>query len=153
VDNPNLVPTILLVEDTLTQAIFMQHCLEKKGFQVHLARSGEKAMTMLETLPGEILILTDINMPGMDGYELLEKIRQTDSHRGAKILLLLTPGNFEEAQKIVESTADGIVFKSGSEEKFVAQVELAVNMLSTSPPPARDIRLFNQAYRQIVDLQ
>ncbi len=152
-DNSNLASTILLVEDTLTQAIFMQHCLEKKGFQVHLARSGEKALTMLETLPADILILTDINMPGMDGYELLEKIRLIDSRQSAKILLLLTPGNFDEAQKIVDSTADGIVFKSGSEEKFAAQVELAVAMISQSPEPNREIRLFNQAYLQIVDLQ
>lgn len=152
-DNSSLASTILLVEDTLTQAIFMQHCLEKKGFQVHLARSGEKALTMLETLPSDILILTDINMPGMDGYELLERIRLIEGRHGAKILLLLTPGNFEEAQKIIDSTADGIVFKSGSEEKFAAQVELAVSMLLRSPEPKRAIRLFNQAYLQIIDIQ
>ncbi len=139
---------ILLVEDTLTQALYMQHTLEKAGHTITLARSGAKA---LEALANETpdYVLSDINMPGMNGYELIGQIKAQQSHKNLPCLLLLTASSFDEAQQILDSQADGIIFKSGTEEKFVGQVKLALAALKEKP---RLEQFFIQAYRQVLEL-
>ena len=139
---------ILLVEDTMTQALYMQHTLEKAGHRITLARSGAKA---LEALANETpdYVLSDINMPGMNGYELMGQIRAQQNHKNLPCLLLLTASSFDEAQQILDSQADGIIFKSGTAEKFVGQVTLALAALKEKP---RLEQFFIQAYRQVLEL-
>jgi len=139
---------ILLVEDTMTQALYMQHTLEKNGYRVTLARSGAKA---LEALANETpdYVLSDINMPGMNGYELISQIKSEQKHKNLPCLLLLTASSADEAQEIINSQADGIIFKSGTEEKFVGQVKLALIAIKEKP---RLEQFFTQAYRQVLEL-
>ncbi len=120
---------ILLVEDTLTQAIYMQHALEGAGYKVSLARSGEKALAALEeqetngaALPD--MVLSDINMPGIDGMEMIAAIKQREKTKNLHCVLLVTPSAISELKDLLACPADGIVFKSGSEAKFVNQVKL-----------------------------
>lgn len=142
---------VLLVEDTLTQAIFMQHCLEKLGFSVQLSRSGEKALEyMAKTSEKPALVFTDINMPGMDGYQLIDALR-TSYEKALHCFLLLSPAQIEEAEKILASTADGIVFKSGKEDKFIEQVENAIRLLEQDK--TKEAVFFSQAYLHVVHLQ
>ncbi|MBX9938559.1 MAG: response regulator [Candidatus Obscuribacterales bacterium] len=142
---------VLLVEDTLTQAIFMQHCLEKLGFSVQLSRSGEKALEyMAKTSEKPALVFTDINMPGMDGYQLIDALR-TSYEKALHCFLLLSPAQIEEADKILASTADGIVFKSGKEDKFIEQVENAIRLLEQDK--TKEAVFFSQAYLHVVHLQ
>ena len=70
----NAQVSILLVEDQLTQAVLMQHQLKKGGFLVKLARSGVAALNELEQGQYD-LVLTDINMPQMNGYELTQAVK------------------------------------------------------------------------------
>ena len=141
---------VLLVEDTLTQAIFMQHCLEKMGFSVQLSRSGEKALEyMAQTSDKPTLVFTDINMPGIDGYQLIEALR-ADNNETLHCMLLLSPAQGDEAEKILASTADGIVFKSGKEDKFIEQVEHAIKLLEQGK--TKEAVFFSQAYLHVVHL-
>lgn len=142
---------VLLVEDTLTQAIFMQHCLEKLGFSVQLSRSGEKALEyMAQTSEKPSLVFTDINMPGIDGYQLIDALRAS-YEKALQCFLLLSPAQIEEAEKILSSTADGIVFKSGKEDKFIEQVENAIRLLEQDK--TKEAVFFSQAYLHVVHLQ
>lgn len=140
---------ILLVEDTMTQALYMQHTLEKAGHRITLARSGAKA---LEALAAETpdYVLSDINMPGMSGFELVTQIKAQQSHKNLPCLLLLTASSADEAQQIMASQADGIIFKSGSAEKFVGQVNIALAAVKETP---RLEQFFAQAYRQVLESQ
>lgn len=135
------MPKILLVEDTMTQALYMQHVLEKAGFQVIVARSGAKA---LEAYTDDLeYVLSDINMPGMNGYELVEKLKEK---RDLPCILLVTASSVEEIAQISASKADAIAFKSGS-ERFVEQVQDAIASLATSD---RNARFFGQTYRHLI---
>lgn len=139
---------ILLVEDTMTQALYMQHTLEKAGHIITLARSGAKALEVLASETPDY-VLSDINMPGMNGYELISQIKAQQNHQNLPCLLLLTASSFDEAQQILDSQADGIIFKSGTEEKFVGQVKLAFAALKEK---TRLEQFFIQAYRQVLEL-
>ena len=111
-------PTILLVEDTLTQAMLMQHQLKKAGYTVKLARSAKAALDELEKeMYG--LILSDINMPGMDGYELCRELKSSDRFKSIPFILLATPVEQAEILRMLESGADNFILKVYDEPAFL----------------------------------
>jgi len=68
---------ILLVDDEESIHLLYREELEELGFEVHSAMSGEDALKILTTLKPNIIIL-DINMPGMNGIDVLRKIKEMD---------------------------------------------------------------------------
>ncbi|HQP72219.1 MAG TPA: response regulator, partial [Methanoculleus sp.] len=66
---------VLVVEDSRTQAEFIRQILETAGYNVILAGNGAEAIKQVETARPDI-VLTDILMPGIDGYELCRRIKQ-----------------------------------------------------------------------------
>ena len=120
--DPNNKPTVLLVEDTLTQALLIQHQLKKAGYSVKLARSGKAALDEAEK---EVfgIILSDINMPGMDGYQLCKEIKQKDSYKDVPFILLATPVEKPEILRMLESGAENFILKAYDESTFVAKLD------------------------------
>ncbi len=121
---------ILLVEDTLTQAMLFQHLLEKNGQTVKLARSGAKALELLEKLNhlNELpaLILSDINMPEMNGYELCRALKADPSYAHIQVVLFASATSPEEIAEILNCGADNVVLKKWDEQKLVKKLKLLV---------------------------
>lgn len=115
-------PNILLVEDTLTQALLMQHQLKKAGYSVKLARSGKAALDELEK-DSFGLILSDINMPGMDGYQLCKEVKAKDSVKEIPFILLATPVEKSEILKMLECGAENFILKAFDEATFIAKLD------------------------------
>lgn len=109
---------IVLVEDTMTQAMLYQHMLEKGGFSVRLARSGKQALELIEKEKPDA-ILTDINMPEMTGYELARKVKDNDTTRDIIVVLLSATLSPESIFECINSGADEISLKSLNESAFV----------------------------------
>jgi PAS domain S-box-containing protein len=79
--------TVLLVEDEATVRAFCQTVLERHGYRVTASANPDEAFKSIEAGHGAVnLILTDIAMPGMDGYEMVRRLR--DSHPGFKTLYM-----------------------------------------------------------------
>ncbi|MDO3410105.1 response regulator transcription factor [Saccharibacillus sp. CPCC 101409] len=70
-----MADTVLLVDDERDIVAFMRDALEDEGYEVLCAYSGEEALALLPRKPG--LVVLDVMMPGMDGYELCERIRES----------------------------------------------------------------------------
>ncbi len=70
---------ILFADDDLKYSMILKRFLEKEGYDVTYAGNGEKAMEQYPVLKPD-LILLDINMPGINGFEVAQKIRETDKH-------------------------------------------------------------------------
>lgn len=115
-------PTVLLVEDTLTQALLMQHQLKKAGYTVKLARSGKAA---LDEADKEVygIILSDINMPGMDGFQLCKEIKAKSSYKDIPFILLATPVEKPEILRMLECGAENFILKAYDENNFVAKLD------------------------------
>ncbi|MEO7713984.1 MAG: hybrid sensor histidine kinase/response regulator [Gemmatimonadaceae bacterium] len=79
--------SILVVEDSATQAAALEHLLTTEGFSVRIARSGELALAQLARERSD-LVLSDVVMPGMDGYELCRRIKATAASADTPVVLL-----------------------------------------------------------------
>jgi twitching motility two-component system response regulator PilG len=77
--------TILVVDDSATQRVFVSQVLGEHGFQVVTASNGEEALQKLSNID---LIFLDINMPGMDGYEVCKSIKENPATVAIPVIML-----------------------------------------------------------------
>ncbi|HEY9677465.1 MAG TPA: response regulator [Drouetiella sp.] len=115
---------ILIVEDTLTQAMMIQHVLEKLGAKTKVAKSGDKALKELaetDNLPG--LILCDVNMPGMSGFELCTAIKADERLASITFVLLSTLVESSDLLNVIECGADDFIYKNFEGEYFKERLQ------------------------------
>ena len=125
---------ILIVEDSPTQAIQLQSLLEENGYKVSVAVNGADALSYLdEYIPD--LVISDIVMPEMDGYELCRKIKEDDDLMGIPVLLLTRLTEPEDIIKGLDSGADNFVTKPYDPKLLLSQLEyiLVNRTMRTSP--------------------
>lgn len=105
---------ILIVEDSLTQATRLQFTLEEQGFVVHHARNGLEALDALAQ-QRPLAVISDVNMPLMDGYELSRRVRADERLRDVPILLLTSLSEPDDVMLALECGADYFFTKPFSE--------------------------------------
>lgn len=114
---------ILVVEDTMTQAMMIQHVLEKQSVKVTIARSGAKALKTLSELEQKPdIILCDVNMPEMNGYELCTKIKADSELHKIPFVLLSTLVDNADLLPVIESGADNFIYKTFEDEYFLERL-------------------------------
>ncbi len=101
---------ILIVEDEPNIVLPLQFSLEKKGYKVITASSGEEALDILSTQTPD-LILLDIMLPGIDGYEVCQNVRENTSLRNTKIIYLSAMGRDIDVAKGIALAADAYIVK------------------------------------------
>ena len=89
--------TVLLVEDELTLAMIIKDTLEENGFTIHTASDGEEGLHLFFELRPDMLV-ADVMMPKMDGFEMVRRIRQTDKQ---------TPVLFLTARSAINDVVEG----------------------------------------------
>lgn len=113
---------ILVVEDSLTQAVKLEYILLERGFQVSLVSSGEKALGVLSEKDVD-LVISDVVMPGMDGYELCEKIRENNRYKNVPVILLTSLSEPGDIIKGLKSGATNFVTKPYDEDFLISRIE------------------------------
>jgi type IV pilus assembly protein PilB len=114
---------ILLVDDDPGARLMMRTLLEKEGFQVHEVPSGNKALDQLKEDPNFSLLILDLSMPGMDGREVLDKIRGSVDTAALPVLIRTGTGNDRMEAELLEAGADDYLDKSVDPNRFVARVK------------------------------
>ena len=101
---------ILLVEDSFSMRAFVRSALESgdtlfTGVEVVEASSGFDALRLLPRGPYD-LVITDINMPDINGLELVRFIRKSDQHKNTKVLLISTQSSEKDRERGMSLGAD-----------------------------------------------
>jgi two-component system chemotaxis response regulator CheY len=112
---------ILTVDDSASMRALLNHALTSQGFDVSQAEDGEVALEWLALNEVDVVI-TDINMPRLDGFGLIEKLRQGNRHRDRPILVLTTESSEEKKARARSAGATGWIVKPFDPEKLVAAV-------------------------------
>mgnify|MGYP001791056832 CR=1 FL=1 len=113
--------TVLAVDDSRTMRDMLRLALTNAGFDVHLAEDGVHGLEVLETLTPDVVI-TDINMPRMDGFGFIDGVRATDDHRAVPILVLTTESAAELKTRARNAGATGWIVKPFDEQKLVSAI-------------------------------
>ncbi len=107
--------TLLVVDDALTVRELQRSILERAGYEVRTASDGIDALACLAEAPVD-LVLTDVEMPRMDGFTLTESIRAHPAMGNVPILILTSRASAEDHQRGLEAGADGYIVKSSFDE-------------------------------------
>jgi signal transduction histidine kinase len=120
-------PVILLVDDSLTNLAFLNTILQQNGYQVLLARTGEKALTIAKREKPD-LILLDVVMSGWDGYETCRRIKSDDSLILTPVLFLSELKNAQDKLRAFAAGGVDYVHKSFQKEELLARVQTHVEL-------------------------
>lgn len=117
----NTGTTILIVEDSPTQAVQLEHLLLEHGFDVEVAQNGRLALEAMRRRKPDIVI-SDIVMPEMNGYDLCRAIRKDASLGDASVMLLTSLSETEEVLHALECGADYFITKPYEKEFLIARI-------------------------------
>ena len=113
---------ILLVDDSKTMLMSMEGVLKRAGYEVASSVSGEDAVTKIGSFMPDLMI-TDLNMPGMDGISLIKKVKSMASMRFKPILMLTTESQQAKRDEAKAAGATGWLVKPVQPNDLTAVVK------------------------------
>jgi two-component system chemotaxis response regulator CheY len=115
--------TILVVDDSPTVIKFLSFSLKSKGYQVVSACDGMDALEKMSGLAQNVdLIITDLNMPNLDGYGLIEAVRQNQQHHETPIIILSSEQDDEDKEKGLAVGASSYLVKPFKSAVLLSEV-------------------------------
>lgn len=113
-------PQILIVDDSVTVRKVTSRLLERQGFDTHVARDGLDAIEMLQSKSIKPdLMLLDIEMPRMDGFEVATHIRQDSQFKNLPIIMITSRTGDKHKQKAIEIGVNGYMGKPFEDTKLI----------------------------------
>lgn len=112
---------ILIVEDSPTQADHLAYILEQHGYRLSTVRNGREALASISQHP-PTLVISDVIMPEMDGYELCRQIKQEDTLNNIPVILLTSLSDPADVVRGLECGADSFIFKPYEEQYLLARI-------------------------------
>jgi two-component system, OmpR family, alkaline phosphatase synthesis response regulator PhoP len=113
---------VLLVEDEANLRASLGFILEREGFEVMLASAGEEALAMARAAPPDVVVL-DINLPGINGFETCERLRRDPLSRGARIVMISARAGVDDMLRGFETFADDYVTKPFHPKVLLARIQ------------------------------
>ena len=118
---------VLLVDDDARNIFALSSVLERRGMKVLTANTGSEAIAKLEQSPDVAIVLMDIMMPGMDGYETTRQIRQNPLYRRLPIVALTAKAMKGDREKCLEAGASDYIAKPVDTGQLVSVLKLWVH--------------------------
>lgn len=116
------MPTILAVDDSVSMRQMVAFTLKGAGYDVVEASDGQAALKIAQTRAVN-LVLTDVNMPNMDGIALTSRLRALGTYRFTPILLLTTESASDKKQSGKAAGATGWIVKPFQPEQLLATIK------------------------------
>jgi len=118
--------TVLLVDDDLRNTFALSTVLEEKGLNVIIAENGVKALEALDRHTNIEVVLMDIMMPVMDGYEAMRKIREQEKFQKLPIIALTAKAMAEDRNKCIDAGANDYMNKPVKTDELLALLKVSI---------------------------
>ncbi len=116
--------TVLLVDDDARNIFALSSVLERRGMQVLTATTGKEAIALAETTTSLAIVLMDIMMPDMDGYETIQTIRKNPAFRRLPIIALTAKAMKGDREKCLEAGASDYLAKPVNTEQLLSALRM-----------------------------
>lgn len=120
-------PAILVVEDDEANRALLGHLLESEGYRVHVTADGEAGLRAVTTYRPDLLLL-DVGLPGLDGYELTRRLRLDPRHATLPILLLTGRTSLSDVVTGLDAGADDFITKPFAQPELIARIRSALRL-------------------------
>lgn len=117
------VATALLIEDNEDVAYLVRFQLMREGYVVHIARNGRDALEFIGEFPPTDIVVTDLMLPYVDGFELIAQIRESKKWRLVPIIVLSARVTEHDIVRAIELGANDYVTKPYQPEELIARVK------------------------------
>jgi two-component system chemotaxis response regulator CheY len=115
--------TVLTIDDSRTMREMLNHALVEAGYRVLQAVDGVEGLEVLQANEGKVdVVITDINMPRLDGFGVIEGVRADPNHRATPILVLTTESDAAKKERARSAGATGWIVKPFNPVKLVDAV-------------------------------
>lgn len=115
---------ILIVDDSKTVRNLVAFIMKKEGFKVSTAEDGLDGLEKLYSAERIDLIISDINMPRMDGFSFIKTVREQEAYRDLPIVVLSTEGQEKDIQQGIQLGANMYMVKPAQPDKMVKNVRM-----------------------------
>lgn len=136
IQNENRGIKILVVEDSKTQAEYLSHILKNEGYLVVIAGNGNDALEQIK-ISRPAIVLTDIMMPEMDGFELCRAIKENENLADIPVILVTQLFDPADLVKGLDAGANNIIIKPYEPEQVMSRIR---STLQQSHPDSDDAR-------------
>ena len=115
---------MLLIDDDARNIFALSSVLERRGMRVLTATTGSEAIALAETAPDLAIVLMDIMMPEMDGYQTIRVIRQNPGFRRLPIIALTAKAMKGDREKCMEAGASDYLAKPVNTEQLLSALRM-----------------------------
>ena len=115
---------ILIVDDSMTVRNLVAFIMKKEGFKVTTAEDGLDGLEKLYSLEQVDLIISDVNMPRMDGFTYIKTVREQDVYKDIPIIVLSTEGQEKDIETGLSLGANLYMVKPAQPEKMVKNIKM-----------------------------
>lgn len=112
----------LVAEDDAQMAEVLRFILEREGYSVHLAPDGRTARQLIDTAPPPAIVLLDVMLPHVDGYELLTRLRGSASWRNVPVIIVSARSQEQDIVRGLEAGADDYIAKPFKPDELRARI-------------------------------
>jgi HAMP domain-containing protein/CheY-like chemotaxis protein/signal transduction histidine kinase len=123
-DEDLLGKAVLVVDDDIRNIFALSSVLERRGMRVFTANTGNEAIQLLESTPALSIVLMDIMMPEMDGYQTMQKIRENPAFRRLPIVALTAKAMKGDREKCFEAGASDYLAKPVNTEQLLSALRM-----------------------------
>jgi CheY-like chemotaxis protein len=116
--------TVLLVDDDARNIFALSSVLERRGMHVLTATTGNEAITLVESTPDLAIVLMDIMMPEMDGYQTMQVIRENPAFRRLPIIALTAKAMKGDREKCLDAGASDYLAKPVNTEQLLSALRM-----------------------------
>ena len=140
---------ILIVDDEPLNVDYLQQELEELGYDTMSARDGQEALECVATDPPD-LILLDILMPVMDGFEVCRTLKGDDATRLIPIVIMTTLDGIDDRIKGIEAGADDFLTKPVNQRQLIARLQTSLRLKHTVDRKLRELRQIKDHFAKFI---
>ena len=141
---------VLIAEDSVTQAMQLQHILEKNGYDVTAVSNGSEALRSIKKSK-PLIVISDIIMPEMDGYELCRQIKANESYGDISVILLTALSQPQAVIWALQCGADKFLTKPYNENHLISTIQHLNENLKRQDPPQKGIDIAYSGETYFID--
>ena len=133
------IDTILIADDSASVRRVLAEMLTPVGYTITFAADGAEALRMVQASPPH-LILMDIRMPKMDGYEVCQRLKQDPATTGIPVLMVTGMDETDDIRQALQHGADGYIMKPFHMEQLRATIHEMLQRATSGTLPGRFFR-------------